>query len=733
MTTKISPNHPNKKSPSKPIVKALLTRSTSITPKPKPPLFSDNVLKAFLKDGGSHDSRASAPDTAIGHCNGQISNSDNLVRPPAPSVRRPKSVKGGVKAKQAARAMRAAAKDLPSERKRSRETPAATTALCTHKRPTANAVKLTCNQPKTTKTTKTTLPRKAVDETQTISHRAATKADPVKSPRTTETTQVKMARRHSVRVPMPNGTTLKVSGIRTNDELKFVVVEHGRRRILTPYFAWRQFGGEAIKLLAADGITIVGSSAPVRDAVAQLRRFTPCLVAIQSGWMPGDGFALADGRVIMPDGFPQPLKAFPPSYGMLDRHGCLEAWKQGVAAPLADHMLASFVIMTMFAAALLRLSDRVDNFGFELAGPAGFGKSTIQQLMASAAGRAVGGDGETYWKTCNATMNALEEVMTQYNDMTLILDEAALMPSGARVAARGAEMHGLAFRLTAGRMRQRFGDKPKSRSRMIYLLTTNRPLASLLGAHGAEAEAIADRLMTLPLTNDRKHGIFDSCPPGYASTGEFADALKRTAAEHYGHAVPAFVQWLVQQQHNHPRGLRNWITRHLACFTGKCGADANNGSERRVAEAFGLVYAAGKLAQRAGVLPGSYRPRDAALACYRLHIEQGRAVRSFDDRLRSLINAPDTIDLDKVDAATLSAQQLSACRAFLYTGRSGDRELLIPVMYRDNAFSDWNLIRHDADVERRLKRSRDRATKDRPIVAGWKDPFYCFDISGLEN
>ncbi len=534
-------------------------------------------------------------------------------------------------------------------------------------------------------------------------------------------------------VQLANGEKVELFGVKGKRK-RYVLVVIGGLECLTPYEDWHGNGNDATNKLRQAGVTIVGSMQEIKAAVAQLKQWRPARVADAPGWTPR-GFAQPNGEVLIEPGDRQQLRAFVPDREMLERRGSLESWQKQVAEPLADHKVASFFMMVIFAPALLRLTDRTDNFGFELAGPAGRGKSTMQLLMASAAGPAIGSDGATYWRTCNSTMNALESTMSLFNDMPLILDEAGLVQGSGGADDRAREMRDMAFRLAQGRVKHRFGEQAGRTYRLVYVLSTNRPIASLLSsAHAAEAEAIADRLMTIPLTIERQFGIFDRLPKGVASTSAFADALKRGAAENYGHALTAYLQYLVRCRHGNAKGLRRWIARRVGRFVKAADANGGDGSQRRVADAFGLVYVAGLLAKRARVLPKSYRCMAAALSCFELHRNHGRVALAFDDRLRALIRRSDTIDLDVTDVAKLSAKELATCRAFLYTGRSGERELLVRQCDRARAFPDWNKIRHGSEVERRLKTSKDRNVVPRRIVPGGKpEDVYCFDIFSLEN
>lgn len=534
-------------------------------------------------------------------------------------------------------------------------------------------------------------------------------------------------------VTLENGRKVAIGGLRDEFNTKYVSCRAGSCSALTPYAAWHGGSGGASTALRDQGLVIVSKIGDVSAAVAKLTRFPSAPIVTKSGWSRF-GFAQSNGRIIVPNGQPEPLKAFSPTSGLLDASGTLEGWIQQVATPIGEHVLASFFMMVMFSASLLRFTNRADNFGFELSGDAGRGKTTLQLLMASAAGPAIGDASTTYWRSLNTTMNALETVMPVYADMPLILDEAGLVHGAGKRDTRGQAMREMAFHLAGGAVKHRLGEPTGPRSRLVFVLSTNRSIASLFSpAHAAENDAIADRLITLPLLSDRPFGIFDDCPPGYASTGAFADALKQGASEHYGHALPVFLQYLVKEEAEDPERLRRRINGCVDRFVAGSATDTNDGSRTRVAKAMGLVYAGGRAAQAAGVLPRSYRCLEAAQAALNLHTSYGRRPTSFDDRLRALLRHPDTIDLSTTDIASIPAATLKKCPQFIYEGRSRQRELAVPIEQIDRVFSNWNASRNDPDVQQRLKASSDRNTRDRPVgLNGAERPVYCFDITDLE-
>ena len=106
----------------------------------------------------------------------------------------------------------------------------------------------------------------------------------------------------------------------------------------------------------------------------------------------------------------------------------------------------------------------------------------------------------------------------------------------------------------------------------------------------------------------------------FAGSAEYANALTRAAEQNHGHAIRKFLKQLVRARAKDDAALRAWIASRVNGFVEKANIDPNDGSAFRVAEAFGLVYAAGRLAQQYGVLPDCLAVGPAVLTCYSLHL-----------------------------------------------------------------------------------------------------------------
>jgi hypothetical protein len=90
----------------------------------------------------------------------------------------------------------------------------------------------------------------------------------------------------------------------------------------------------------------------------------------------------------------------------------------------------------------------------------------------------------------SGTIKSLESTMARHAYMPMFLEEAALYAGGSNVGSRAKAFAELIFKLSSGSAKARFGDIGQPTERFVYSMTTNSPVAVVLGsqpgtAHGA--------------------------------------------------------------------------------------------------------------------------------------------------------------------------------------------------------------------------------------------------------
>lgn len=476
--------------------------------------------------------------------------------------------------------------------------------------------------------------------------------------------------------------------------------------------------------LAEAGIPIFGNAAwaKITDRISKIEHWTEANIIERVGWN-GASFTLPDGSVFQNDG-QRFIVAFERHRNKCSEKGTIKAWKKSVARPLQGQQLAVFTLMLAFMPPLLALTQRVGNFGFEIVGRKGTGKSTLQHLMSSVLGGAIQGDDGHYWISLDTTLNAIEDVMPVHSDMPIIMDEANLLAADATRQVKAARFQAIAFKLGYGSQKGRLGAPATRDYRLGFLISSNEPLASLIGTD-ASARAAADRLITLSLNDDRTYGVFDFVPKRYGSASNFARSLIAAANDQHGTAFRRFIKGLVEQRANDEEALKAEIEDHLSTFRDQTGVDGNDGSARRIVDAFGLVFAAGKLAKKYGALPKQLHCGEAALACYRLYQGHNESLRKpFADRLRDLAACPEALRLNGSPAASID--EIKDAQFLL---DKGDSHLLIYPNKIERMFPDWDAIKHTDEVAQHLKRDGAHLKVKKKVIPGEKPKrLFCFKL-----
>lgn len=531
----------------------------------------------------------------------------------------------------------------------------------------------------------------------------------------------------------PKGT-IRVRGATAPSKLPYVWVNACEKIAWVPYGLFRGNGKDASDMLASRGIILLNKEwAELKAKVDLLKKFPPKPLIEKAGWSRSmRHYALPDGTVFgaaEKSGDETPVVLFDPHPWKVAMRGSPEGWTAKVAAPLSKQYVATFVIMIMFSPPLLRLIGRTMNFGFELAGPKGVGKTTAQCLASSVWGPAVSASGRNFWFPAHATVAGLESLMAEHDDMSMVVEEANLFAAGESPHRRSAKTHQRVFQWAEGAEKARHKKTSQRRSRFVWLTSTNEALEEILAPGSDElADAAADRELTIPIGSDRQFGLFDSVPEPYSSASDFAASLTRALAQEYGHAIRVFLNGLVSDANTDRKALKARIQALIAKFRNSVEVNTDSGSARRVVDAFGLVYAAGRLAQDYGALPPSMKCLKSARIVYELN----RATvdsRSPLERLYDYATRDDLIHFKAGALPDITVKAVKKSAGFIRTKRGGRRQLIITPEALDRAFASRSWILNDREVGAVLEKDRThRSTKLRVSARGKPVRVYCFRL-----
>jgi hypothetical protein len=312
--------------------------------------------------------------------------------------------------------------------------------------------------------------------------------------------------------------------------------------------------------------------------------------------------------------------------GKFEVAGTVKEWASKVAALADGNPLLQAVLCIAFVPPLLSPAGR-EGFGIQLVQDSGQGKSTLQRLASS-----VYGSWERYVATWSTTVAALDDLSLGHSDTLLVIDEAGSAQDEHKPAGR--VILGSIFRISGG--------MPKARKRMdvvprllpawhtVVLSSSERTIDEL--AHEAGMTLLDGhraRMIDIPADAGEYMGVFRRLPEDVKSPREFAELIRDITRKYYGSAGRRFIRKLVALASADLAALQARIKSLIDSYLAAVDTDEFAGQDARLAEAFGLIFAAGVLASEFEILPWDHAELLKAVAwahkaARRLRLKQKR-------------------------------------------------------------------------------------------------------------
>lgn len=271
--------------------------------------------------------------------------------------------------------------------------------------------------------------------------------------------------------------------------------------------------------------------------------------------------------------------------------GTLDGWRSTIGKWAQGNSRIALALCASLSAPLLEVAGQ-ESGGFNWTGQSSTGKTTALIAAGSAWGKGASSNG--YVQSWRATSNGLEGLAELHSDTALCLDEIGQAPG--RTVNEAAYMLANGMGKTRAR---RDGSTRRAKSwRCTILSTGEKGLAEKIAEDGGRVQAGQTvRLIDVPADAGAGMGIFENLH-GFESPQAFADAIKRAAAIHYGHAARAFICKIQE----HREDVTSTLNRGLeAGMQALCPSDAD-GQVKRVAKRFLLCAMAGEMASEWGLL-----------------------------------------------------------------------------------------------------------------------------------
>jgi hypothetical protein len=368
---------------------------------------------------------------------------------------------------------------------------------------------------------------------------------------------------------------------------------------------------------------------PVRPATATnaverlLKEATTVLIrSVKPGWKPDDkpiAFVLPKTNIPSTTGY-RWSSAIPSRLG--EAQGTLEAWKKVALYGTVSNYI-TFGIMTALASPLVRFANLSESVVFNLYGPSSVGKTTAALVAMSTIGPA------ECIQNWDLKARALEEVASRHNDCPLILNGAERLSAAELKQFVTRVVHMLPEGIGTSRSSAVHDQLPNTTWRNVVLSTSNPP-GREMGGVWQEQDSV--RFIDIPVPPVEEGGIFDA--GGADAAGRAAKAegylakIEDGIAANYGVMWPAYIEHLLTL--DIPTVVSGYMREYLAL------AEAAPGIEERISKKFALVFAAGRIAVAAGLLP--WQPVRPGKAVQSLHKRSIAARRLPSENLKAALD-----------------------------------------------------------------------------------------------
>jgi hypothetical protein len=418
------------------------------------------------------------------------------------------------------------------------------------------------------------------------------------------------------------------------------------------------------KALKGQGAKIDGTIADQVRFVGKLIQTVPPNEFISTGkpGFRGEGFiagpqmlGAAEGKFVwMPDDN---------NKGVGDCKGSFEQWKEQVAVPAANSSFAITSICIALGACLRTyVKERIGTIAglrplaregavFNWSGHSSTGRSFLGEIAASAGGSP---DAINEW---DFTRRGLEEVAAAHNDYSVILDDTE-KHTGTDMSLQSALkcVNQIVPKGKSKDISKSSRDKyPALSWSCLGISSSPVPIDELVSKTKAGwTRSVGEklRLIDIPVPLPKRAGIFDRLSGDETARVKRGHELIKTLAtgmaSNYGHLIPAWVKFLLEENRS------GRIQELVESFVSRAAPDGL-GHETRLAEKFGIPYAAGRMAVEAGLLPWDKDlPWKAITRCYRLAL-QGMSTAEVRARaqLKSMVDMLE--EPDRFPKAKLSA------------------------------------------------------------------------------
>lgn len=325
----------------------------------------------------------------------------------------------------------------------------------------------------------------------------------------------------------------------------------------------------------------------------------------KAGWFDSNGktvFCLPDNAVIgsqLDEEIKFTSSRNNPALLSIHRGGTFERWLENIAEYCAGNPIMIFSLSLALASPLLKLLQSAESTGFHLYGRSSSGKTTVLQVASSIWGCGSAPTNMTnhsFVQTWGATANAMQIVISCFNDMFAAFDEIA--------QCNVLDFQRVVYDLAGGQGKARLNSSAKINEReswRICYLSSGEVEAKTMMSEGNQRSPKAGqllRLIDIPVNNGIFHEYYGM------PSAQFAEHLKRESSENYGHAGPKFLEKLVSKLDGE-HDFIGQLNKQFAMSKSQLNLKGLEPEQQRAISRMAVVATAGILACNFGVFPFS--------------------------------------------------------------------------------------------------------------------------------
>jgi putative DNA primase/helicase len=259
--------------------------------------------------------------------------------------------------------------------------------------------------------------------------------------------------------------------------------------------------------------------------------------------------------------------------------GDMGGWLHTIA-PIKDFDHPRLALYSSFAAALLRII-KASNLGVDFSSRTSTGKTTLERIAASAWGNPVEREQSTCLHTWDSTLVAVERICGIASDLPILLDDSK--------KAKPGHIGQTLYSIISGHGRTRGsikGLRATSTWRTVLISTGEGRVVSYSTEGGVRARII--EVGGLPFKADNHE------------SKKIVDALNTGVSQHYGHAGPLFVRWLLENR-------ARWDEFKERFAEIKANYEGETGAAGRIGDMAAVIDLAGELAHESIAFPWEFR------------------------------------------------------------------------------------------------------------------------------